>query len=74
MTGRLESHANRPALRFERRLEHSVARVWRAISEAMQAFHQLHERYAERFGLDPEIGRRNIAAIHAQQGIPQEGS
>jgi uncharacterized protein YndB with AHSA1/START domain len=26
----------------------------------------LHERYAERFGLDPEVGRRTIAAMQAR--------
>lgn len=33
MSGSLETVENRPALRFERRLEHSVKRVWRAITE-----------------------------------------
>jgi len=33
MTGRLETIDGRPALRFERRLGHSVERVWRAVSE-----------------------------------------
>ena len=33
MTGRLETFHDRPALRFERRLDHPVERVWRAISE-----------------------------------------
>lgn len=31
--GRLETFDGRPALRFERRLDHSVERVWRAVSE-----------------------------------------
>ena len=31
--GTLETVDGRPALRFERRLPHSVERVWRAISE-----------------------------------------
>ena len=33
MTGRLETVDGRPALRFERRLGHSVERVWRAVTE-----------------------------------------
>ncbi len=33
MNGRLETVGDRPALRFERRLDHSVERVWRAITE-----------------------------------------
>lgn len=33
MTGRLETVGDRPALRFERRLNHPVARVWRAVTE-----------------------------------------
>ena len=33
MDGTLETIARRPALRFERRLAHSVERVWRAVSE-----------------------------------------
>jgi hypothetical protein len=27
---------------------------------------ELHERYAERFGLDPEVGRRALAEHHGQ--------
>ncbi len=33
MDGDLISIDNRPALRFERRLDHSVERVWRAVTE-----------------------------------------
>ncbi len=33
MTGRLETVDDRPALRFERRLNHPVTRVWRAVTE-----------------------------------------
>jgi uncharacterized protein YndB with AHSA1/START domain len=167
--GRLETIDGRPALRFERRLDHSVERVWRAITEPeelarwfvarvewtpklgerfeamdqageitelgpqrilaytwggerfrfelrpegagcvlvfshvfddrtlgaqhatgwelhldrldaflaggrilsedalMRAFPELHERYAERFGLDPEVGRRTFAAMQAER-------
>jgi hypothetical protein len=35
--------------------------------DAMRAFPELHERYAERFGLDPEVSRRTFAAMRAQQ-------
>jgi uncharacterized protein YndB with AHSA1/START domain len=33
MTGTQETVDGRPALRFERRLDHSVQRVWRAVTE-----------------------------------------
>jgi uncharacterized protein YndB with AHSA1/START domain len=33
MDGTLETIDGRPAVRFERRLPHSVERVWRAVSE-----------------------------------------
>ncbi len=33
MNGRLETVDDRPALRFERRLDHSVERVWRALTD-----------------------------------------
>jgi uncharacterized protein YndB with AHSA1/START domain len=33
--------------------------------EAMEGFAELHERYAESFGLDPEVGRRALAAHEA---------
>jgi uncharacterized protein YndB with AHSA1/START domain len=33
MNGRLTTVDDRPALRFERRLNHSIERVWRAITE-----------------------------------------
>ena len=32
-------------------------------SEAMEAFPELHERYAEAFGVDPETGRRTTDAM-----------
>ncbi len=31
------------------------------------AFPEVHERYAERFGLDPEVGRQAFAKMQAQQ-------
>ncbi len=173
MNGSLETVDGRPALRFERRLDHSVERVWRAITEpaelarwfvaavewtpelgeafeamdqpgeitelepprliaytwggelfrfelrpdgagclltfshvfddralgaqhatgwelhfdrlaaflaggalseddAMRGFPALHEHYAERFGLDPGVGRRTFAAMHGHQELPDE--
>jgi uncharacterized protein YndB with AHSA1/START domain len=33
MNGTLETVGDRPALRFERRLNHSIERVWRAVSD-----------------------------------------
>ena len=33
--------------------------------ESMEGFAELHERYAESFGLDPEVGRRALAAHRA---------
>jgi len=39
MNGSLESIDGRPALRFERRLEHPVERVWRAITEPEELRH-----------------------------------
>ena len=151
--GTLETIENRPALRFERRLGHSVERVWRAISDpdelrhwfppdepmtvtesdpprmlggtwfgdplrfelrpdgqgcvlvfthvfadrdtaartaagwdssfarldallageplgyedSLHAWPEVHERYAERFGVDPELGRRAFAEHPTQQ-------
>jgi uncharacterized protein YndB with AHSA1/START domain len=34
--------------------------------ELMEGFAELHERYAEHFGLDPEVGRRALAEHHGQ--------
>ena len=33
---------------------------------------ELHERYAARFGLDPEVGRRTIAAMQSQEDSPSD--
>ncbi len=33
-------------------------------ADAIERFPEAHERYAERFGLDPEVGRRALAEIH----------
>ena len=37
--------------------------------EVDRAFPELHERYAERFRLDPEAGRRAVAAMQEQQRV-----
>jgi hypothetical protein len=39
MTGSLESIDDRPTLHFERRYEHSVERVWKAITEPEELRH-----------------------------------
>jgi uncharacterized protein YndB with AHSA1/START domain len=52
MNGTLETVDNRPALRFERRLDHSVGRVWRAISEP----DELARWFLTRPGWKPEAG------------------
>jgi hypothetical protein len=39
MNGILETADDRPALRFERRLDHSVERVWRAITDPAELRH-----------------------------------
>ena len=41
--------------------------------DAHDAWPELHELYAERFGLDPEVGRRMMAAMRAQQVTVEEG-
>jgi uncharacterized protein YndB with AHSA1/START domain len=38
-------------------------------AEAMEDWAEIHERYAERFGLDPEVGRRAMAAY--EKGGPE---
>jgi uncharacterized protein YndB with AHSA1/START domain len=153
MNGILETVDDRPALRFERRLDHSVERVWRAITDpaelrnwfppeeamtvtesdpprllagtwfgdrlrfelrpdgdgcvlvfshifddrdtaarsaagwdrcfvrldallageavseadSLEGWSEVHERYAEEFGVDPEVGRRALAEHPTQQ-------
>jgi uncharacterized protein YndB with AHSA1/START domain len=153
MNGNLETIDDRPALRFERRYEHSVERVWKAITEpaelrhwfppgaeleitesepprllagswfgdqlrfelrpdgdgcvllfshafaerekaardaagwdrcfarlaalladapmseadSLHAWPEIHERYAEQFGVDPELGRKTFAEHQTQQ-------
>jgi uncharacterized protein YndB with AHSA1/START domain len=44
------------------RLDALLAGSTRTEEEAMEAWGEIHERYAEKFGLDPEVGRRALAA------------
>jgi uncharacterized protein YndB with AHSA1/START domain len=41
--------------------------------EGHEAWSELHERYAESFGLDPEVGRRTMAAVLAPPVELEEG-
>jgi uncharacterized protein YndB with AHSA1/START domain len=52
MNGSLESIDDRPALRFERHLDHSVERVWRAITEP----DELARWFVARVNWKPELG------------------
>ena len=45
------------------RLDAHLAGGYLSEEEAHEPVADLHERYAERFGLDPEVGRRMIATI-----------
>ena len=49
------------------RLDAHLAGGFLGEEEAHAAFPELHERYAERFGLDPEVGRRSFAAMQEQE-------
>ena len=44
MTARLETVDDRQALRFERRYDHSVERIWRALTEPDEAPHTFADR------------------------------
>jgi uncharacterized protein YndB with AHSA1/START domain len=57
-------HATGWELTF-RRLDALLAGSPLSEEESMQGFAELHERYAESFGLDPEVGRRALAAHRA---------
>jgi uncharacterized protein YndB with AHSA1/START domain len=59
-------HATGWDVHFDR-LETFLAGGSLSADDAMRAFPELHERYAARFGLDPEVGRRNLAAMHAER-------
>jgi uncharacterized protein YndB with AHSA1/START domain len=52
MEGSLETVDDRPALRFERRLDHSVERVWRAVTEPAE----LARWFLAPLGWKPEAG------------------
>ena len=54
LTGRLQTIDERPALVFERRLRHSVERVWRAISDP----DELERWFLSRPGWTPRPGER----------------
>jgi len=47
------------------RLDSHLAGEFLSEEAAHEVVPELHERYAERFGLDPEVGRRTIAAMQA---------
>jgi uncharacterized protein YndB with AHSA1/START domain len=47
------------------RLDTHLAGDFMSEQEAHEGITEVHERYAERFGLDPEVGRRTIAAMEA---------
>ena len=51
-TGSLETVDNRPALRFERRLDHSVERVWSAVTEPAE----LERWFVAPVAWKPELG------------------
>lgn len=48
-----------------RRLDALLAGTPLAEEEAMEEWAEQHERYAESFGLDPEVGRRALAAYRS---------
>ena len=50
------------------RLDAHLAGRFLSEEEAHEAAPELHERYAERFGLDPEVGRRMFAAHRNEAG------
>ena len=50
------------------RLDAHLAGGFLSEETAHEAAPELHERYAERFGLDPEVGRRMFAARQDQSG------
>jgi uncharacterized protein YndB with AHSA1/START domain len=62
MTGRLETVDDRPAIRLERRLDHPVARVWRAITEPGE----LERWFVAAVDWKPEAGE--VFEAHGQTG------
>jgi uncharacterized protein YndB with AHSA1/START domain len=49
------------------RLEPHLAGGYLSEEEAHEPFEEIHERYAERFGIDPGPGRRFAAALRSSQ-------
>ncbi len=58
-------HATGWELHFDR-LDAHLAGGFVSQDDAHAAFPELHESYAEHFGLDPEVGRRTFAAMQEQ--------
>ena len=50
------------------RLDAHLAGRFLSEEDAHEAAPELHERYAKRFGLDPEVGRRMFAAHRNEAG------
>jgi uncharacterized protein YndB with AHSA1/START domain len=55
------------------RLETHLGGGFLSAQEAHEALGELHERYAESFGLDPQVGRRTIAAQPKQPVSLEDG-
>lgn len=49
------------------RLDSHLAGAFLSEEEAHEAVPELHERYAESFGLDPEVGGKAFGQHHTQQ-------
>ncbi|TDC98288.1 hypothetical protein E1285_00780 [Actinomadura sp. 7K507] len=52
---------------YLKRLEHLLAGGYLSEEEAHQGWEETHERYAERFGIDPAPGRRFAETLRAGQ-------
>ena len=55
------------------RLDAHLAGDFLSEAAAHQSWPELHERYAESFGLDPEVGKRNMAAMLAPPATLEDG-
>jgi len=51
---------------YLRRLDVHLEGAYLSEEDAHDGIADVHERYAEQFGLDPEVGRRMFAAMHGQ--------
>jgi uncharacterized protein YndB with AHSA1/START domain len=51
---------------YFKRLDAHLAGDFLSEEDAHEGVSEIHERYAERFGLDPEVGRRMFAEHHPQ--------